>query len=79
MTPADIAKVLAAAAPIAASVASMANRSEITERKEPAVTNNVNVTIVNNFYTNSERDAMCLVSEMQNNMFKNFSDIRYML
>jgi hypothetical protein len=79
MTPADIVKVLAAAAPIAASVASMANKSEVVERKEPSVTNNVSITVVNNFYTNSEKEAMCLASEMQSNMFRNFSETRYML
>ena len=79
MTPADIAKVLAAAAPIAASVASMAKKSEVVERREPSVTNNVSITITNNFYTNSEKDAMRLASQMQNQMFSGLSETRYML
>lgn len=79
MTPADIVKVLAAAAPIAASVASMANKTEVVEKKEPSVTNNVSITVVNNFYTNSEKDAMYVASEMQNRMFSNLSETRYML
>lgn len=81
MTPADIVKVLAAAAPIAASVASIANKSEVVEkeRKEPNVTNNISITMTNNFYVNSEKDAMNLASQMQNKLLSGISETRYML
>lgn len=81
MSPLDIVKVLTAAAPIAASVASMANnKSETIERKEPSITNNISVTINNNFYTSSEKDAKLLASQMQNDLISTISSgTRYML
>ena len=83
MTPADIVKVLSAAAPIAASVASLANKSEpvTVERKEtPTITNNISVTVNNHFFTNSEKDAMCFASQMQNELIGTISSgTRYML
>lgn len=84
MTPADIVKVLAAAAPIVATVASAANKSEnvVVERKEtPNITNNISVTYNNYFYTNSAKEAMDISSQMQNQIpsFLNPSENRYSL
>ena len=82
MTPADIVKILGAAAPIAVTVASMANKSEVAERKEPTnnITNNVSIVVNNHFYTNSERDALCIASKIQNEMIGTISSgTRYML
>lgn len=84
MTPADIVKVLTAAAPIVATVASAANKSEnrVVERKEtPNITNNISVTYNNYFYTNSVNEAMDIASKMQNPIpsFLNSSEDRYSL
>ena len=89
MTPADIVKILGAAAPIAASVASLASGSNSKpevivekERKEPNanITNNISVTMTNNFYVNSEKEAMQIANQMQNQFANNiFSGTRYML
>ena len=82
MTPLDIVNVLTAAAPIVASVASIASTPEPTViRKEtPTVTNNISVTVNNHFYTNSEREAMITAMQMQNEIIGTItSGTRYML
>lgn len=69
MTPLDIIEVLTAATPIVASVTNMAskNKSENNDRKEnPAM--NISITINNNFYTSSEREAMMAASKLQDQL-----------
>ena len=83
MTPLDIVNVLTAAAPIVATVASIANKPEqiVEVRKEqPNITNNISVTYNNYFYTSSPQEAMGLASQMQRQM-PNFipSENRYSL
>ena len=70
MTPADIVKVLTAVAPIAASVVSMANKSEneVIERKETPNVTNIHVTITNHFHGVSNSDAVKFAEEMQNKL-----------
>ncbi len=83
MTPADIVKVLTAAAPIVATVASAASKSEtVVERKEtPNITNNISVTYNNYIYTNSVQEAMGIASQIPNPIpsFLNSSENRYSL
>ena len=83
MTPLDIVNVLTAAAPIVASVASIANTPEPEIRKETPIvtnTNNISVTVNNYFYTNSEREAMSAASAMQGEIIGAItSGTRYML
>lgn len=84
MTPADIVKVLTAAAPIVATLASAANKSEnrVAERKEtPHITNNISVTYNNYFYTSSVKEAMDISSQLQNPIpsFLNSPEDRYSL
>ena len=81
-TPIDIVKVLTAAAPIVASVASMvnANKSENIkkeENKEPKI----NVTINNNFYTNSEKEAVVAATQVQKQVIDGTSatNTRYLI
>ena len=68
MVPFDIVKVLTAAAPIAASVASIIRdekkEPEIIERKESPV-NNISISITNNFYSNPSQDVMKLSSSIE--------------
>mgnify|MGYP003310958325 CR=1 FL=1 len=79
MTPFDIVNVLSAVAPIVTSIASVVNGSDnsekITERKEivPVTNNSVSVTINNNFYTNSEREAKQIACDMQNDLLNAIS------
>jgi hypothetical protein len=58
MMPIDIVNVLTAAAPIVASVASIANSKlpENIERKDTKPVNNISITI-NNFYVNKDQNA----------------------
>lgn len=65
MTPYDITKILTAAAPIAASVASIANNSEVREKEskqEQPI--KISVTVNNTFYTKSERDSVSLAEKI---------------
>lgn len=78
-----IIKLLSAAAPIVASVASSAtNYSEPRVeriREEPKVvhnnTNNLTVTITNNFYVSSAEEAQKLSSNLQQQMLESFSSV----
>lgn len=85
MTALDIVNVLTAAAPIVATVASAACKSENTviERKEtPNITNNISVTYNNYFYTNSSKEAMDIASQQMRNQIPSFlnpSEDRYLL
>ena len=66
--PIDIVRILTAAAPIAASVASMANdrKPENNERKETPVVNNIKiVNITNNYYGISEKEVIQNASKIQ--------------
>ena len=68
MTPIDIVNVLTAATPIVASVASIAkNNAENNERKNIQPTN-INITINNHFYNNSEYEAVMKASKLQNDV-----------
>ena len=79
MTPADIVNVLTAVAPIATTIVTAASKSEITEKK-PSVTNNISITVNNNFYTNSVKEAIDIASHMQNKINDTISSgTRYML
>lgn len=80
MTPLDIVNVLTAAAPIVATVASATKKSENIERKDKEE-KTINVTINNNFYTNSESQAMEAASKVQEQVISslNSSGPRYML
>lgn len=66
MTPIDIVNVLTAATPIVASVASIAKNNAENEKKNETQPTNINITINNHFYNNSEREAMMNASRMQN-------------
>ena len=75
--------ILTAAAPIVASVASIASKPEpvVEVRKEqPNITNNISVTYNNYFYTSSPQEAMGIASQMQKQI-PNFipSENRYSL
>ena len=68
MTPIDIVNVLTAATPIVASVASIAkNNAENNERQNIQPTN-INITINNHFYNNSEYEAVMKASKLQNDV-----------
>ena len=78
MTPLDIVRVLSAAAPIVATVASAATKTSepvIERREEPKVINNNNVTIsiTNNFYVNSAQEAEEISNSIQRRMLESFS------
>lgn len=78
MTPFDIINVLTAVAPIVTSIASVVgsdNSEKIIERKEnPNVTNNtMSITINNNFYTSTEREAKQIACNMQNDLLNAIS------
>lgn len=77
--PVDLATVLTAAAPIVASLAAIANKSENADKKEKEKP--ISVTINNTFYTNSERDAEIVAEKIHEQLTKGvyYSDIRYML
>ena len=91
MVPFDIVKVLTAAAPIVATVASACKSEKekpVEVIKEAPVTknitkNNINVTYNNYFYINSPKEAIDIASRMQNQMNQMFSgnssETRYML
>ena len=81
-TPFDIVKVLTAAAPIVASVTSMVNGNKPEnikreDNKEPKI----NVTIYNNFYTNSEKEAVSAATQVQKQVVEGISatNTRYLL
>lgn len=80
-TPLDIINVLTAAAPIVASVASIANTPEpVIHKENPNVTNNISITVNNHFYTGTEREAIDTASRLQNDLIGNVtSDNRYTL
>ena len=61
MTPMDIVNVLTAATPIVASVATIAKNNN--RNIQPA---NINITINNHFYTNSNYESMMKASQIQN-------------
>ena len=77
--PVDLATVLTAAAPIVASLVTMANKSENSDKKEKEKP--ISVTINNTFYTNSERDAEIVAEKIHQQMTRGvyYSDNRYML
>lgn len=82
MTPLDIVKVLTAAAPIAASVASIANndRTENKERKETSSVTNISITINNTFYSKPDRESVDYANQMQNKLISDLmSGERYKL
>lgn len=75
MTPFDIVKVLTAAAPIAASVASIVNNSDCDEKPEKkveqekqVVTNTINISVTNNFFTKPDADTLQIATEAQSNV-----------
>ena len=72
MTPFDIVSVLTAAAPIAASLASIANKNSSEEEKKNKENSSkpVNVTINNHFYTNSEEEAKVAASKIQDQLIE---------
>lgn len=73
MVPFDIVRVLTAAAPIVASVASIANNQNSKpvivekpiERQEKPV-NNISINITNNFYGVPEKEAIQTANKIQN-------------
>ena len=64
----DIVKILSAAAPIVASVASIANnqnsKPQIESQAKPA--NNISINITNNFYGVPEKEAIQTANKVQN-------------
>lgn len=88
MSPYAIVKVLSAAAPIVASVASVANSNKpsevVVEKKDPPVTknhtNNITINIVNNFNVSSTNEASDLANRMQGQLMNAISSgTRYTL
>ena len=77
--PVDLATVLTAAAPIVASIAAIASKSENTNKKEKEKP--ISVTINNTFYTNSEREAEIAAEKINEQLTRGvyYSDIRYKL
>lgn len=79
MTLFDIVNVLSAVTPIVTTIASAVSGNDeperVIERKEnPSVTNNsVSITINNNFYTTSEREAKQIACDMQNELLNAIS------
>lgn len=66
ITPLDITKILQAAAPIAASVASIANnKSEVKEKEIKQEPIKINVTVNNTFYTRTENESVALAEKLQ--------------
>ena len=64
MAPLDIIQVLTAAAPIAASVASIVSGDK-SERIETCSRPSINVTINNNFYISSKEEALSAANRIQ--------------
>lgn len=83
LAPIDIVKVLTAAAPIVASLASIANKPENknTEKKEDKDDKKINVNMYNTFYVKSEKDAERVASEISNQLIRgvSYSENRHML
>ena len=65
MTPTDFVKILTAVTPIVATLTPLFRDSEKYEKKEEAK-EPVNVTINNNFYTNSKEEAIEAAREINN-------------
>ena len=74
-TPFDIVKILTAAAPIVASITSMSNKSETNNKPS------TEVTINNNFYVNSEKDATKIANTINDQLLESIksSGTRYMI
>lgn len=80
MTPFDIVKVLTAAAPVAASVASIVKSVDnegdrikpeiIVEKEKPIVHNTINISVVNNFYTKPDSETLHLATEAQSDLLE---------
>lgn len=87
MVPFDIVKVLTAAAPIVATVASACKPERerpveiVKETPTKHVTNNITVTYNNYFYTNSPQESIDIAAKMQKQMAQNGlpQEIRYLL
>ena len=79
MTAADIINILTAATPFVASLTPIFKASENKEKKEKQEP--ISVTINNNFYTNSEKDAVSAAQEINNQVVGNMyrSGTRYTL
>lgn len=79
--PTDIAKILTAAAPIVASLVAMTSKSEKEENKDKEKTEPINVTINNNFYTKSEKDAEIAAEKIRQQVVNgvSYSQTRYTL
>ena len=83
MSPIDIVRVLTAAAPIVASVASVANKAENIEKERkdtPCITNNISITTNNYFYTKPGIDDINIANKMQSDLLNSISSgTRYTL
>lgn len=70
MSPIDIVNVLSAATPIVASITTAVKQNaEIQEKKNTPPTN-INITINNHFYNNSEFEALMKASQLQNKVIE---------
>lgn len=65
MTPVDITKILTAVTPIVTSIASSVASNKTGKIEGNIKPPNINITINNNFYTNSEREAKMIASDIQ--------------
>lgn len=71
MTPIDIVNVLTAATPIVASMASIAKENSEMKARNNIQPANINITIHNHFYNNSEYEALMKASKLQNEVVGN--------
>ena len=81
MMPVNIVDVLTAAAPIVATLATVANKKSENNNGKDSPKTNVSVTINNNFYTKSQEEAVAAASTIQKQMVDSFSSSgnRYIL
>ena len=68
MSPIDIVNVLTAATPIVASVASIAKENSDNRMRKDIQPTNINITINNHFYNNSEMEALMKSANLENNV-----------
>ena len=76
MTPSDIATVLTAATQFVASLTPLVRVSEKKEKEEENKETSISVTINNNFYTNSEKDAVLAAEEINKQVVNNINSMK---
>lgn len=70
MSPIDIVNVLSAATPIVASITTAVKQNAEAEEKKNTPPTNINITINNHFYNNSESEALMKAAKLQNKIIE---------